>query len=108
MPRRLPGHGEALTVAAATHERRRVREVALPRPERLVLAEREVADDDSAGADQRERAAARIGHRPLGAARRGGGVAPARPEVPLHVREQAAAALLRRPAARQPPAALAE
>src|SRR3954468_11083807 len=73
MPRRLPGHGEALTVAAATHERRRVREVALPRPERLVLAEREVTHDDGAGADQRERAATRVGHGPLRAARSGGG-----------------------------------
>src|SRR3954452_3000602 len=94
MPRRLPGRGPALTVAAPP-ESRRPREVVLAAVERAVLAQRVVAHDDGAGADARERAAARVGHRPLRATRRGGGVAPARAEVALDVREQAAPSVAR-------------
>src|SRR4051794_15422542 len=108
MPRRLPGRGPALTVAAPP-ESRRPREVVLAAVERAVLAQRVVAYDDGAGADARERAAARVGHRPLRAARRGGGVAPARAEVALDVREQAAPSRGRsRAAARHAPAAARE
>src|SRR3954452_1258171 len=54
----LPGHHGELTVAAPPNDRWALGEVALPRMQRLLLAQREVAHHHGPGADDRERAAA--------------------------------------------------